>query len=122
MTGRIRWEPAKYHGWTGHTGTLESWAFQVWQSNSDHGDVVLGEWELMTQLPVAVPRDGLRHSHDPEVLKAEAERWLERFVVSLGAVFPEGECPECGFRPPTHTHDKDCSRYRQAEASHGAFR
>jgi len=90
-SSRIRWEPTKYGGWTGHTGTLESWVFQVWQSNSDHGDVVLGEWELMTQLPVAVPRDGLRHDYDPDKLKAEAERWLEEFAASIGAAFPGAE-------------------------------
>jgi hypothetical protein len=28
------------------------------------------------------------------------------------AALRESECPECGFRPPTHTHDKDCPRYQ----------
>jgi len=31
MSNRIRWEPTKYGGWTGHTGTLKPWLFQIWR-------------------------------------------------------------------------------------------
>jgi len=47
MTERIRWEPAKYGGWTGHTGTMETWAFQVWKPDPDFDK----EWRLDSVLP-----------------------------------------------------------------------
>lgn len=91
MTNRIRWQETRPGTSLGYVGTLEPWAFQVWQSREDYDDVVLGEWVLSIQLPGAL-RERLPHGNDPEALKAEAERWLERFVSSLGAVFPEEEC------------------------------
>lgn len=115
MTDRIRWKPTRYGGVTGHIGTLEPWLFQVFQSNCDHGDVVLGEWELTSQLPAPRARQH-GHSHDPDTLKAEAERWLAEFVSSLGAIFPPGpvvsRC-ECGG---VASHQHGC-RWRQGYGS-----
>ena len=109
---RIRWEDNE-HRWDdggsilGHVGTFDGWLFQIAQASSDPGDEALA---LMLQLP-GVSVAEISQGGNPEAIKAEAERWLSGFVASLGAIFPEGECPECGFRPPTHTHDKNCSRY-----------
>jgi hypothetical protein len=102
MTERIRWEPTRHSdldgedgGWDGKVGTLEPLAFQVWRSNCDFRDVVLGEWVLSIRLPGPLSEQ-LPHGHDPEALKAEAEKWLERFVSSLGAVFGPGTAePDC---------------------------
>ena len=84
-TGRIRWEPTEYGGWTGHVGTIDGFVFQVWKP------APLGEkpWQLESSLPgnfgyIPFPRD-----IDPDKLKAEAECLLEEFVRSIGAVFPE---------------------------------
>jgi hypothetical protein len=115
MTGtpRIRWEPTAWTGHKGYAGTLDKHLFALWQSPSDSGDIIQGEWVLTTHLPVP---HGWRtpHGHDPGALKAEAERRLEEFARSLGAVFPEPpatdpDCEECGFGLPRH--DKDCSHY-----------
>ncbi len=86
-TGRIRWEGDGHGGFAGYVGTLEPWAFQLWQSPCDTGNYVLGDWVRLAAFPRA---DGTRSvsGKDPDVLKAEAERWLEEFVTSLGAVFP----------------------------------
>ena len=93
---RIRWEPANpinlepvdRSGWAGYVGTLKPCAFEVWQSGSDFDDVTLGEWVLSIRLPGPFG-ERLPHGHDPDTLKAEAESWLEEFVSSLGAIFPE---------------------------------
>jgi hypothetical protein len=83
-TTRIRWEPTKYGGWTGHVGTLEGHAFQVWETPADTG---VGPWRLESSLPGNFWRklDGT----DPGELKGVAEAWLAEFVTSLGAVFPD---------------------------------
>ena len=81
-TARIRWEPTKYGGWTGHVGSLESWAFQIFKTGLGY----VG-WSLTAQLPGSLG-EGCQ-SDDPDELKAKAERWLEEFVVSLGAIFPD---------------------------------
>ena len=83
-TKRIRWEPTGHVGWTGHVGTLADWPFQIWDAAS-----VGGGWQLDSSLPGHWRRTGTT-STDPDELKAEAERWLEEFVTSLGAVFPAG--------------------------------
>jgi len=79
MSNRIRWEATKYGGWTGHVGTLETWAFQIQRP------VLAGErWLLTATFPGALNdiRPGI-----PDKLKAEAERWLKEFISSLGAIF-----------------------------------
>ena len=102
---RIRWEPTKYGGWTGHVGTMEPWAFQIWQVDGPDSP-----WRLDSAL---LSQFGYHIDHpDPAPLKAHAERWLAGFVSSLGAVFQEpavdNDCGECGFGLPRH--DKDCSQ------------
>ena len=86
---RIRWEPTKYGGWTGHVGTMEPWAFQIWQVDGPDSP-----WRLDSAL---LSQFGYHIDHpDPAPLKAHAERWLAGFVSSLGAVFepvtPEPDC------------------------------
>jgi len=81
-TKRIRWEPTRYGGWTGHVATLDPWVFQIFRSVCDEG-----AWKLMAQLPGEL--GNARAGDDLDELKAEAERWLTGFVVSLGAVFPD---------------------------------
>ena len=83
-TARIRWEPTKYGGWTGGTGTLDGWLFQVWKAPAP-----VGPWRLESGLPGNFWR--IEDGDDPDELKAEAERWLAGFVASLGAVFLEDD-------------------------------
>jgi hypothetical protein len=81
-TTRIRWELTQYGGWTGHVGTMKPWAFQIWQVDGPDSP-----WRLD---PALLGQFGYHVDHpDPEALKSHAERWLEEFVSSLGAVFPE---------------------------------
>ena len=115
-TGRIRWErnddgshvtPA----YEGYVGTIGEPLFFIFEP--DDRD----PWWILTSslpgLPGAGRAERRAHGGDPDKLKAEAEQWLERFVASLGAIFPEPEhCDECGFTRPSHNHDKDCSHYR----------
>lgn len=86
MTKRIRWEDNGYGGQCGYVGTLKPWAFQIWRPDpeSEHG-------RLDSVLPGQFARCAWSDGTD---LKAEAERWLEQFASSLGAVFPEDEQPE----------------------------
>jgi hypothetical protein len=91
MTGppaRIRWEDDGRNSFEGYAGTWDWRLFDVWQTPSDFGDAVVGEWVLSTQLPGRFRRDR-SHGRDPEPLKAEAEQWLSEFVASLGASFPK---------------------------------
>lgn len=83
MSNRIRWEPTEYGGFGGYVGTLAPWVFQIYVPSvrDDRG------WILQAQLPGALGKY-VTSPDDPEALKAEAERWLEEFAVSLGAVFP----------------------------------
>jgi hypothetical protein len=87
MSNRIRWEPIEHGGWTGHVGTFADWLFQIWDAAS-----VGGVWQLDSTLPGDWRR--IAASADPDELKAEAERWLSEFVVSLGAVFPSATADE----------------------------
>ena len=77
---RIRWEYAD-GGMDGYVGTLVPPAFRICDAAP-----ASATWVLMAEFPGdAILGD------DMEELKAEAERWLERFVSSLGAVFPDDE-------------------------------
>ena len=77
---RIRWEYAE-GGMDGYVGTLVPPAFRICDAAPAGAT-----WVLMAEFPGdAILGD------DMEELKAEAERWLERFVSSLGAVFPDDE-------------------------------
>lgn len=79
-TGRIRWEKGQWGNLVGYVGTLEPWAFQIWLPDDTR------QWTLITALPTQHASIG--HSADQDEMKAEAERWLEEFVTSLGAIFP----------------------------------
>jgi hypothetical protein len=83
-TSRIRWETGQFGNLVGYAGTVESWAFQVWHISDDEDS----HWSLISSLP-DVANWNATDPDDPEALKAEAERWLERFVSSLGAIFPD---------------------------------
>lgn len=87
MTDRIRWEDDGNGGFEGYAGTFDRYLFAVWRSSGDSGDIIIGEWMLVTQLPRLL---GTRtpHGNDLAVVQAEAERWLAEFVASIGAVFP----------------------------------
>jgi hypothetical protein len=106
VTGRIRWtEDTVLHVWSGHAGTLAAQLFSIAAPLFETQGYL-----LMSRLPgmdFSCSRAGLEAAQD------EAERWLEEFVSSLGAVFPEpidnNDCPECGFGLPRH--DKRCSRF-----------
>lgn len=82
MTGRVRWETGPSGNLLGRVGTLPFWSFQILQS----GDPAEG-FKLFPQLPGLA--SVIARSVDVDELKAEAEGWLEEFVTSLGAVFPD---------------------------------
>lgn len=74
---RIRWEYAD-GGMDGYVGTLVPPAFRICDAAP-----ATATWVLMAEFPGdAILGD------DMEELKVGAERWLERFVASLGAAFP----------------------------------
>lgn len=81
---RIRWEPTKHGGWTGHVGTRAGtdWLFQIWSAAA-----VGGDWQLDSTLPGHFGQHS--RADDPATLKADAEFMLEEFVAFLGAVFPD---------------------------------
>lgn len=105
-TGRIRWEevdPGKSSiAWRGFAGTLSRPVFEI-------GRPVhlltggLGQWMLSFSIHDQVT--DRHYGDDPEALKATAERWLEEFVSSLGAVFRGPACEHCGSG--LHRDDKD---------------
>jgi hypothetical protein len=92
MTKRIRWErnddgsrvtPA-HKGYVGTIGEAQFFIFEP-----DDRD----PWWILTSslpgLPGAGQAERRAYGDDTDKLKAEAERWLERFTASLGAIFPE---------------------------------
>ncbi|HLJ99532.1 MAG TPA: hypothetical protein VKU39_06445 [Streptosporangiaceae bacterium] len=84
MTARIRWEATPLGSPAGHVGTIDGSLFSIWIPPQ-----ASGEWVLTSELPGT---EGKRcYGDEPEALKAEAERWLEEFVSSLGASFGEPE-------------------------------
>jgi|SRR5579859_3407133 len=78
MSERIRWEPVE-GGMDGYVGAVVPPPFTIHCANLSYAD-----WMLTAELP----GDAVS-GNDLDELKAEAERWLERFVSSLGAIFPE---------------------------------
>lgn len=87
-TARIRWDDeAPRDGdvyivaHIGYAGTIQEPAFMIYTPDEMHA-----EWLLSARL---VPGSQFFYADTPEDLKAEAERWLEQFVSSLGAVFPD---------------------------------
>ncbi len=90
-TARIRWNDETpgngdvYNvAHTGYVGTVDEAAFIIYTPDTMHAD-----WLLSVRL---VPGGQFLYDDSPEKLKDEAERWLERFVASLGAVFPDQFC------------------------------
>jgi hypothetical protein len=83
-TKRIRWEEEAGRGYelVGYVGTLEQWVFRAWESRG-------AGWTLEAQLPDVPSPPGVLLRDTLDELKAEAERWLEDFTSSLGAVFPD---------------------------------
>jgi hypothetical protein len=97
-TTRIRWEPTEHGGFIGHVGTLDPWVLQIWRP--DDSGVLRLDSTLPGQFGCHV------ENTDPKPLKAEAERWLEEFVASLGAVFPNETDP---FGPEAYkSHTPGC--------------
>lgn len=92
---RIHWEPAGYGAFAGHVGTTKDRLFMI--RKPDHRPA----WRLSSPLPGLSGAEAT--SAGPDALKREAERWLEEFVTSLGAVFPEALCKNC--RHPIHEVD-----------------
>lgn len=85
---RIHWEDEEVTGNTiGRVGTIGSCVFVIYPAGPTPANVGAGGWRIISGLP-GQSAWGL-YRDDPEALKAEAERWLEKFVSSLGAVFPE---------------------------------
>jgi len=86
---RIRWQDdhdSETGAAVGYVGAVASYVFKIWPPEDDDAE----EWMLATALPgMAFKR---ADDADPEKLKAEAERWLEEFVASLGAIFPDQFC------------------------------
>lgn len=103
-TKRIRWEAGAEAGitaWFGIVGTAPH-LYSILRPVTP-GD----EWVLTCHLPGHVSKVG--YADDPDDLKAKAERWLEEFVSSLGAIFlPE---PAATGKPDRVTvmllHDPD---------------
>jgi len=83
VTGRIRWDETRYGSQTGHVGTLDEFAFQIWKPER-----ASGEWVLTSSLPGMGAGRALHYGGTPDDLKPEAERLLRAFAASLGAVFP----------------------------------
>lgn len=83
-TTRIWWGSGDGASLIGRVGTLEENAFLIVPPG------IASEWALLSSLPGIDRKRG--HADDPDTLKAEAERWLEEFVSSLGAIFPQ-PCP-----------------------------
>ena len=80
MSERIRWEPLLGGNFDGYVGTVTSPMFEVHLTS---GRGAIQPWALRSDL-----LEGYSTATHPDELKAEAERWLEEFVSSLGAVFP----------------------------------
>src|SRR5580704_17990200 len=82
--GRIRWTDETVNGHlvtAGYAGTFAEAAFRLYGPEGAQE-----RWLLATRL---IAGTGFIPADTPDELKAEAERWLTRFVSSLGAVFPD---------------------------------
>jgi hypothetical protein len=79
-TTRLRWEPGEDGILFGYSGTLKPWVFAICPPGSP------GEfWMISTAFPLGQPR----YVGSEKEARAAAERWLEEFTASLGAVFPD---------------------------------
>lgn len=96
-TTRIRWEdapsfdPADY---LGYAGTADAVMFRIFNH-----EPLRNEWVLTTDLPgMQQARHFAEGSSAPAELKGAAEEWLNRFIASLGAVFPDQFLAESATR------------------------
>lgn len=95
-TARIRWtavECGTVASWFGYAGTAEQSLFSILHPvTSKPSRYRYDEWALGASFPGAQNETRYATTREPEAavaeLKAEAERWLEEHVRSLGAVFP----------------------------------
>ena len=97
MTGRIRWHhvDGTVVEWFGYVGTVKTPPFHILHPVArEAGRHRFDEWALCCTFlgEEGEPRYGGTYPGAPGQLKAEAERWLEEFVASLGAVFPDQFC------------------------------
>lgn len=88
-TKRIRWHTDDDGETTGYVGSLDRPVFRIWPPDDD-GDCLLF-------LYLAGHAGDLYHGATIDGQQAEAERLLEEFVSSLGAVF--GDEPDCPAAP-----------------------
>lgn len=88
MSDLIRWDETRYGSQTGHVGTLDEFAFQIWKPER-----ASGEWVLTSSLPGMGAGRALHYGGTPDDLKPEAERLLRAFAASLGAIFPGTAAP-----------------------------
>jgi hypothetical protein len=92
-TARIRWErvDGTVTSWFGYVGSHKGPLFQILHPVARKPDArtLFHKWALAATFA----QDEVRYPETAEgaqsALKAEAERWLERFVSSLGASFPD---------------------------------
>lgn len=82
MPDRIRWHETETGDLIGYAGSAGDWLFRAFQT--DH---TIDEWCVFTQFPGCIGENRTRCGLDE--MKAEAERWLEEFAASIGAVFPK---------------------------------
>ena len=94
---RIRWDDktpgngdVSHVACIGYAGTVEEAAFIIYTPDVMHAD-----WLLSVRL---TPGSTFLYAGSPDELKAEAERWLEEFVTSLGAVFPDEPDESAAFQ------------------------
>jgi hypothetical protein len=114
---RIRWHDEPVNGESmGSVGTLDPAVFRIWAPEEEGG-----EW-LLTAAALPGEAGKRRYGASPDDLKAEAERWLEEFVSSLGAVFPPvpgdafGRVPASDYQPSDYAR---ASRVRYAYPENG---
>lgn len=111
-TNRIRWDdgPEPAVVWSGYVGTLLTPAFKIYGP-----DERAHNWLLAVQFG---PEGSLFfYADDPDESKAQAERWLEEFISSLGAVFPDALAADLRSRADeldgTVAHDTSHERDKQ---------
>ena len=116
-TARIRWEATTSGSARGYVGSMDYPMFRILKGSTvgrwylDAG--VLGHYGHVADDPA-----------DPEALKPKAEHWLEDFVSSLGAVFPDRLRAAILFERDAHNiaagDEGDCSHPWRPETSCGA--
>src|SRR5580692_12475195 len=86
-TEHIRWKRGDDRTFAvshGYVGTIETQQFSLYEPDPAGGSHA-AEWLLMSRL---AGQDRMRYGADRSELEVTAERWLEQFIASFGAVFP----------------------------------